>query len=165
VDPGSANMVTFADGMPIGLDRISGDDKIVLFGFDPISINASPYEWYGYSAYSPLTTSLTWFFPTISVDDVTVPERSSLSSAYPNPFNPSTSIDYQLSNAGDVSITVFNLLGQPVATLENGFQTAGSYTVSWNGLDASGNSVPSGVYFYKMQAEGYSETQKMMLLK
>ncbi|NQT63990.1 MAG: hypothetical protein HQ556_13600, partial [Candidatus Marinimicrobia bacterium] len=47
VDPGSANMVTFADGMPIGLDRISGDDKIVLFGFDPISINASPYEWYG----------------------------------------------------------------------------------------------------------------------
>ncbi len=166
VDAGSANMVTYADGMAIGLNRMSGDDKIVLFGFDPISINANPYEWYGYSYYSPLTTSLTWFgLWAVSVDDVTVPENSALSAAYPNPFNPSTSIDYKLSNAGDVNITVYNMLGQEVANLVAGFQTAGSYTVSWNGMDAVGHSVPSGLYFYTMQTEGFSSTQKMMLLK
>ena len=165
VDPGSANMVTLSDGMPIGLNRRLGDDKIVVLGFDPISINASPYQWYGNSAYSPLTNSVTWFMEPNSVDDVCVPERTSLSAAYPNPFNPSTSIDYQLSNPSDVSISVFNMLGQEVASLVTGFQTAGTYTVSWNGLDTSGKSVPSGLYFYKMQVEGFSATQKMMLLK
>ncbi|MBT3252442.1 MAG: T9SS type A sorting domain-containing protein [Candidatus Marinimicrobia bacterium] len=166
VDAGSANMVTYADAMPIGLNRMAGDDKIVLFGFDPISINANPYTWYGYGFYSPLTTSLTYFdLWAVSIDDVTVPENSSLSAAYPNPFNPTTSIEYQLSNAADVNITVYNMLGQEVTNLVAGFQNAGSYTVSWNGMDAVGHSVPSGLYFYTMQTEGFTATQKMMLLK
>ncbi|MBC8377504.1 MAG: T9SS type A sorting domain-containing protein [FCB group bacterium] len=166
VDAGSENMVTLADGMAIGLNRMSGDDKIVVLGFDPISINASPYTWWGFSYESAQTQSLEWFeIWTLSVDDVTVPENSALSAAYPNPFNPTTNIEFQLANASDVSLTVYNMLGQEVATLISGFQTAGSYTVQWNGLDAVGHSVPSGLYFYTMQTEGFSATQKMMLLK
>ncbi|NQT63661.1 MAG: T9SS type A sorting domain-containing protein [Candidatus Marinimicrobia bacterium] len=166
VDAGSANMVTLADGMAIGLNRMSGDDKIVVLGFDPISINASPYTWWGFAYESAQTQSLEWFeIWTLSVDDVTVPENSALSAAYPNPFNPTTSIEYQLSNASDVNITVYNMLGQEVANLVAGFQNAGSYTVQWNGLDAVGHSVPSGLYFYTMQTEGFTATQKMMLLK
>ncbi len=166
VDAGSENMVTLADGMPIGLNRMSGDDHIVVLGFDPISINASPYTWWGFSVESAQTQSLEWFgLWAVSADDVTVPENSSLSAAYPNPFNPTTSIEYQLANASDVNITVYNMLGQEVTNLVAGFQTAGSYTVQWNGLDAVGHSVPSGLYFYTMQTEGFTATQKMMLLK
>ncbi|MBT4033175.1 MAG: T9SS type A sorting domain-containing protein [Candidatus Marinimicrobia bacterium] len=168
VTAGDANMMSLIPGLeyPIGVNRMSDDDHIVMLGFDPISINASPYTWWGFAEESPQTQSLNWFgIWTSSVDNVTVPENSSLSAAYPNPFNPTTSIEYQLSNASDVNITVYNMLGQEVANLVAGFQTAGSYTVQWNGLDAVGHSVSSGLYFYTMQTEGFTATQKMMLLK
>jgi len=79
---------------------------------------------------------------------------------YPNPFNPVTTIDYVVLQHGPVSIRVYNSLGQEVATLVNESLAAGQYQVTF---DAS--SLASGVYLYRMTAEGYSGTKKMVLVK
>ncbi len=88
------------------------------------------------------------------------PTTYSLGQNYPNPFNPSTTIDYSLSAAGQVKLTVVNAIGQVVATLVNGKVAAGQHTVVWDA-----KSVPSGVYFYKLEAESFSQTKKMVLMK
>jgi len=93
-------------------------------------------------------------------DEFVTPVSFELGAAYPNPFNPSTSFEYRVASAGDVNITVFNALGQEVATLVEGNKAAGTYMVNW---DAS--SLASGVYFYSMTAPGFKSTQKMLLLK
>ncbi len=84
---------------------------------------------------------------------------------YPNPFNAQTIIEYQLPQAGHVKLVVYNLLGQEIKTLINRNQEAGRFNLVWNGTDDLGQAVPSGVYFYRIQAEGYSETKKMLLLQ
>lgn len=84
----------------------------------------------------------------------------SLSHNYPNPFIDQTSIAYSLSNGADVTISVYNLMGQEVATLVNNFRTAGSHSVVW---DAS--EVPAGIYTFRIEADGFAETKKMMKLK
>jgi parallel beta-helix repeat protein/predicted outer membrane repeat protein len=79
---------------------------------------------------------------------------------WPNPFNATTSIRYDMPVTGKASLTVFNLLGQRVATLVNGQQLAGSHTISWDASD-----LPSGVYLCRMQVAGFAQTRKMILLK
>ena len=79
---------------------------------------------------------------------------------YPNPFNPSTVISYSLPMASKVKLTVFNSLGQLVKVLENVFKNEGSYSVNFNAVD-----LPSGIYFYKLDAGQFSQVKKMMLLK
>ena len=88
------------------------------------------------------------------------PWQTSLSQNYPNPFNPTTTIRYELPSASHVSLTVYNLLGQEVATLVEGVQSVGSHSVVWN---AGGSS--SGIYFYKLSAGRYTETRKLILSK
>ena len=102
-----------------------------------------------------------------SAEDVPgqLPQDFALSQNYPNPFNPSTSIDYTLPVSSDVLIEVFNVLGQPITTLLQGIRPAGSYTVTWQGGDAFGNAVSSGIYFYRIAAGDYTMTRKMLLLK
>jgi flagellar hook assembly protein FlgD len=85
--------------------------------------------------------------------------------AYPNPFNPTTTIAYELTNAGDVRLEVINLLGQRVSTLVDEFQQAGRHEVIWNGKDNSGSDVASGVYFYKITTASSSASKKMILVK
>jgi len=79
---------------------------------------------------------------------------------YPNPFNPSTTIQYELPREGYVTLKVYNLLGQEVATLVNRELSAGTYTTQWNAADAA-----SGVYFYRMSAGDFVDTKKLLLLK
>ncbi len=93
------------------------------------------------------------------------PQQTSLSKNYPNPFNPSTTIDYQLSKPGTVLLIVYDLKGSEVKTLVNEHQEATYYNVVWNGLNNSDQSVASGRYLLKMKASGYSETITMTLLK
>ncbi len=93
------------------------------------------------------------------------PERFSLSPNYPNPFNPTTSIGYALPQDAHVRLTVYNMLGQKVATLVDEQQSAGYKTVLWKGADENGEQVASGVYFYRLEADEYSEVNKMMLVK
>lgn len=98
-------------------------------------------------------------------DNAIVPAITSLKGNYPNPFNPETNISFGMKNAGNVEITVYNLLGQKVKTLLKEFKPAGNHSVVWNGKDDNGRSVSSGVYFYRMSTEGYSKTSKMILMK
>ncbi|MFZ5433166.1 MAG: T9SS type A sorting domain-containing protein [Calditrichota bacterium] len=81
-------------------------------------------------------------------------------SAYPNPFNAATRISYDLPKSGQVSLSVFNLQGQMVATLVDGFQSAGAYSIPFDG-----STLASGVYLYRLQTEGFVQTRKMVLLK
>ncbi len=89
-----------------------------------------------------------------------VPGRFGLSQNYPNPFNSVSNFEFRIAKSGDVSLKVFNLLGQEVAAIVNERVSPGTYARRW---DAAG--VPSGVYFYKLQAAGYVETRKLVLLK
>ena len=89
----------------------------------------------------------------------------SLEQNYPNPFNPSTLINYRIPGLALVNIKVYNLLGKEVTTLVNEERAGGEYSVVWNGKDSYGNNVPSGIYFYKLQAENYYQVKKMVLLK
>jgi hypothetical protein len=89
-----------------------------------------------------------------------VPQKFSLSPNYPNPFNPSTTIDFTLPKAAQVQLKVYNLLGQEVATLVNGTVAPGSHSVKFNGTNLA-----SGVYLYKIVAGDFVSTRKMLLLK
>jgi hypothetical protein len=96
------------------------------------------------------------------MDEVKIINKSfSLSQNYPNPFNPSTTISYQLPVSSNVSLKVFNTLGQEVETLIKGFQNAGFHS----SLFTLSSSLPSGIYFYKLQAGDYISVKKMILLK
>jgi hypothetical protein len=88
------------------------------------------------------------------------PSEYSLSQNYPNPFNPLTKISYELQITNDVRLSVFDILGKEVAILVNQKQNAGNYEIEW---DAS--NYPSGVYFYKLEADDFKETKKMILIK
>jgi len=94
-----------------------------------------------------------------------VPVEFSLAQNTPNPFNPWTSINYTVPTVSNVSVAVFNVLGENVRTLVNGVQEAGTWSVVWDGLNNDGLKVSSGVYFYKMTAGNYSETKKMTLIR
>ncbi|UCD37242.1 MAG: T9SS type A sorting domain-containing protein [Fidelibacterota bacterium] len=110
---------------------------------------------------------LNWFPEFLAVEgrEELVPEGFTLSQNYPNPFNPATMIRYELPHAADVELMVYNLLGKEVVRLKSGHQGAGSYEVQWDGHDASGNLLSSGVYFYRLKAEGFTQTRKMLFLR
>jgi hypothetical protein len=88
-----------------------------------------------------------------------------LMSNYPNPFNPSTTIPFELSEHGNASLTVYNLMGQKVATLLSGTQQAGYHVVQWNGRSELGNSVASGLYLVRLEAGTHVATQKIALIR
>ncbi len=98
-------------------------------------------------------------------DNDQVPSVYSLSQNVPNPFNPATDIQFALPEDGHVRLGVFDVTGRRVATLVDGYRSAGIHTVRWDGRDHSGASVATGVYFYRMQSETFVETKKMLLLK
>jgi len=98
-------------------------------------------------------------------DQPAIPTEFSLGNAYPNPFNPTTTIEFGVPRDGNVKIEVYNITGQKVKTLTNQYYTAGSYTVEWNSTDDSGNEVATGVYLYRMTASDFVETKKMVLMK
>jgi hypothetical protein len=101
-----------------------------------------------------------------SVDmPVEVPSGYTLDQNYPNPFNPTTNIRFTLSAAADVRLDIYNTLGQHVKTIVNNTIEAGEHTVVWNGESSDGTRVASGIYLYRLQADDYTETRKMILLK
>lgn len=84
---------------------------------------------------------------------------------YPNPFNPSTAIEYHILEPGNVIIKIYDILGREVRTLVNAIQGNGVYRIEWNGENELGNSVSSGIYFYRIETEGFVDTRKMMLMR
>jgi len=94
-----------------------------------------------------------------------VPMTYSLRQNYPNPFNPVTHISYDIIEATNVTIQIYDLLGHNVKTLVNERKDVGFYTTIWNGLDHNGSKVASGVYIYRLETERFTATKKMLLLK
>jgi uncharacterized protein (TIGR02145 family) len=94
-----------------------------------------------------------------------IPGKFNLNQNYPNPFNPSTVISYRLSVSSNVKLLVYNMLGQKIKTLVNSYQSAGEHAITWNATDNSNNPVSSGIYFYKMEANGMSLQKKMILVR
>jgi len=96
---------------------------------------------------------------------INTPQAFSLNQNYPNPFNPETNIEFNLPSEQNVTLMVFNLLGQQVRTLVNGTMGAGTHSVIWDGRNDDGVNVPSGIYFYKMITPEFSQTNKMALIR
>jgi len=162
---------------PVNLTETPGFQEILLHAAPVLRSNgADSYTLFlgrsyqtGITTYPPESIAPTTFFvgshtftasPSSVGDEPGTPAGFHLSQNYPNPFNPATTIEYTVKPTGPVSIKVFNMLGQDVATLVNGNVGAGTYQVTFDGA-----SLPSGVYMYRMQAGNYSESRKMVLLK
>jgi hypothetical protein len=110
----------------------------------------------------PTTTVQAYTPPLVGVEDrgENNPEEFALHQNYPNPFNPTTTIKYQIPELSFVTLKIYDVLGSEIITLVNEEKSIGNYEVDWN---ASG--LPSGIYFYKLQAGNFVETMKMLLLK
>ncbi len=106
----------------------------------------------------------------IQDDDQIIPSVYSLEQNYPNPFNPSTQIKFTLPVNSNVSLIIYNLLGETVSEIVNSNMNSGVHTVQWNSSDLYGNKASSGIYFYKLKANGidgseFKQVRKMILLK
>ena len=93
-------------------------------------------------------------------DEAPIASRYELGQNYPNPFNPTTHIRFNIPETANAKLTVFNVMGEEVATLVNGVMQAGGHTVSWNAA-----SMPTGVYFYQLESGNFSQTKKLLLVK
>ncbi len=101
----------------------------------------------------------------VQVDESPLPDDFALLQNHPNPFNPTTTIRYSLARPSQVVIEVWNVLGQRVRVLEDEVQAAGVYETTWDGRNASGQEVASGVYFYTLRSGNFTQTRKMVLLR
>ncbi|MDZ7371483.1 MAG: T9SS type A sorting domain-containing protein [candidate division KSB1 bacterium] len=120
--------------------------------------------WYYWLADVAVDGTMRFYGPK-RVETIAAPKYYSLEQNYPNPFNPSTTITFNLKEPGRVQLSVFNLRGQLVKELVNEERVAGQYSVEWNGLDGNGLRVPSGLYFYSIRVNEFTETKKMALTK
>ncbi|MBN1407234.1 MAG: T9SS type A sorting domain-containing protein [Calditrichaceae bacterium] len=152
----------------IGKKWPSSDGKgdIILY-----TIETCMHDWPVYDKYGISATDEIWDYlklhhrfgvPTSKqeLDLTSIPLDFQLYQNFPNPFNPSTSIKYQLNKSSHITLKIFNLAGQEIETLTDEFQSAGQYEITWH---AKG--FPSGLYFYNIQIGKFSERKKMILLK
>jgi hypothetical protein len=124
-----------------------------------------PRLFIGRVTYEPWLTSSPADLST-SVDESGLPDGFSLAQNIPNPFNPLTRIAYSVPAPGsEIELSVYDTAGRLVTTLFSGYREAGAHEAVWDGRDARGESVASGVYFARMDAPGCSSTKKLTLLK
>jgi hypothetical protein len=153
-----------AGGCTVGIEN-STEDVGLQYLFNEI------YDVTANELVNGLAIKFTTTHPTVvSVEDdeeidLQVPTAYSLEQNYPNPFNPSTRIRYSIPEAAFVKLSIYDINGILVRTLVEGNQTAGSYNAVWDGENSSGFKVGSGVYFYRIQANSFVQTKKMILLK
>jgi hypothetical protein len=104
---------------------------------------------------------------TASIEDNSslAPSTFALEKNYPNPFNPSTTISYDLPQQAQVTLDIFDIMGKKIKTLVNQSQDTGNKSAVWNGTDEFGRPVSAGVYLYRIQAGEFTKTRKMVLLK
>lgn len=126
-----------------------------------------PAQGSGFLGFSRITVRSLKPFPEeeIAKTNPGTPPAFELFQNHPNPFNPETEISYVLPKDTYVNLTIYNILGQKVRTLVDGFETAGRKSVTWDGKDEGGNQVTSGVYFYRICAGDFEKTNRMVMLK
>ncbi|NWF50250.1 MAG: family 10 glycosylhydrolase [Ignavibacteriaceae bacterium] len=138
------------------------DTTLAVFGLDLNRIYHWKIKAYNFFGSSPW--SETWKFKTRTTvgveDEYNIPESYNLEQNYPNPFNPSTRIRFSIPESGLVKLKVYNLLGQEVTELFNGFMRAGTHSINFDASDFA-----SGIYFYQLNVNNFTSTKKMILLK
>ena len=125
--------------------------------FDPTATYIGAF---GYSNWATGWSSLEFISTDVKDESEIIPGAYQLSQNFPNPFNPTTNIKFAIPNSGNVKLSIYNVLGQEVAQLINGFKEAGSHNVTWNASNLS-----SGIYIYRLESAGQIITKKMTLLK
>ena len=145
--------------------------SFVKIGFVPGKINSTSIQNYSYVDDNAVNGKYSYRIKQIDLDgssnysdvvevDLSLPVEFSLSQNYPNPFNPSTTISYQIGKQSLVTLVVYNILGKEVATLVNEVKSPGAYNLKFDGTNLS-----SGIYFYKLTADGFTSTKKFTLMK
>ena len=159
-------LVVLSDTLGI-VERIGTDDQ----GHVTIWADYEPLNSYTVAAVKPgFTIELKAFVPSIAADvddrvDDNLPRDYGLSQNYPNPFNPFTTIRFDLPRRSQVDLSVYDILGQHTVTLSEGVLPFGTYEVTWDGRNKRGSAVASGVYFYRLSADGFTEEKKMVLVR
>ena len=152
------------------LRDLQGEDLPWISGFD--GLNFQPDQ--DYHAYDPVESLyavveyavMILEKPTLVTEDEEIlPTRFELRQSYPNPFNNQTMIKYSLFKRTEVSLIIYNILGQKVRTLVNNERQSGDVLVTWDGKDESGKDLSSGIYFYQLRAKQFTQTRRMVLLK
>ncbi|MDP2303999.1 MAG: T9SS type A sorting domain-containing protein [Ignavibacteria bacterium] len=118
-----------------------------------------PYPFDGTYTYEVYTTGTTG----LNTNDK--PIRFELKQNFPNPFNPSTKIEFSIDRSENVKLEIFDITGSSVITLLNEFKEAGAHSVIWDGKDSQNFSQPTGVYFYRLNISNHAENRKMIILK
>jgi hypothetical protein len=140
------------------LDSAEDTGEGVLVSKD-LSVNGNDGWLYGDTKLSGLPTK-------IDSRNIAIPAAFELDQNYPNPFNPVTTIGYRLQKAADIDLAIYNIAGQKIRTLFKGNQSAGNYTLKWNGMNDFGLQVASGVYLYQMMVDGKAlQSRKMVLMR
>ena len=98
-------------------------------------------------------------------DGLKPPLVTRLGDNYPNPFNPTTTIEYSIARDAHVSLAIYNVRGERVRNLVDAFQKRDDYRAVWDGTDSRGNDVASGVYFYRLKTAGFEKSKKLVLLR
>ena len=158
-NPASHAIFENSDGVVATATKSDYNVVYLGFGFEAVTAHLSGLT----SRDTLMSAIMDWFSEVVSVDEekgVVRPLAFGLEQNYPNPFNPLTEISYSIDKAGQTKLDVYNLLGQKVVTLVDGFKLPGRFRVQW---DAS--KFASGIYFYKLSTGENSKTRKMILLK
>ena len=156
----------FADSRH-GRIRIGNDCLLIMYGCSRHQSNLVDY-YLGDgmdSTSSSIDSGSRWRAP--DEENMPIPNRFNLAQNTPNPFNRETVINYQLPEAGEIQLEIFNVLGHKIKTLVNNYHAAGYYTVHWNSLDESGKRVSSGIYLYQIYIKASKKvfmSKKMVLL-
>jgi hypothetical protein len=148
LNPGGFNVNT----MWFGFSYMYVRDDVVGVPADRFEIAQDVFDWMQNITNTNITPAET-------------PKSTKLAQNFPNPFNPSTTIKFDLKEKGFVSLKVYNVAGQLVRTLVSGEKDANTYTVTWDGKNDRGGAVASGIYFYKMETKDFSQTKKMVMLR
>ncbi|MDP2172535.1 MAG: S8 family serine peptidase [Candidatus Cloacimonadaceae bacterium] len=145
-----------------------GDFDIVIpndSGFYVIDIKRAvqAYEWFCFMGTYNRSGNI--YQATPNNDNLTPAITTELKANYPNPFNPNTTIAFNLDKSAPVMIEIFNQKGQKIKTLVNSDFPTGNHSIAWNGKDDNGNGVSSGIYYYRMKSGKFSSTRKMVMMK
>lgn len=111
------------------------------------------------------TLDATGFLLGVDTENNNIPRSYELNQNYPNPFNPMTSISFRIANSSISSLIIYDVSGNLVRELKNGFMQEGEYNLTWDGRSATGKSVASGVYIYQLISNSYTATKKMLMIK
>ncbi len=150
-------------GIAPGTYTVSTD--VVGFTSTSTETSSPTYDASGNPVPSTSNMIVTPDVPTAVYQKAVQPVNYALDQNYPNPFNPTTQIAFSIPQSMHVTVTIFNILGQRIATLVDGNMSAGSHVVTWNARNEHGEIMPTGVYFYRLSTPSFTAVKKMLLLK